>query len=42
MKDILNTYPADLGGVDKEAMAKCIEECPSLTSLHSAPLVNAE
>ncbi|MDX3229246.1 four-helix bundle copper-binding protein [Streptomyces sp. ME19-01-6] len=27
VKEMLNTYPADLGGVDREAMAKCIEEC---------------
>ncbi|MFH9821463.1 four-helix bundle copper-binding protein [Streptomyces sp. NPDC017230] len=27
VKDMLDTYPADLGGVDKEAMARCIEEC---------------
>ncbi|GAA2485391.1 four-helix bundle copper-binding protein [Streptomyces thermolineatus] len=26
-KDMLAAYPADLGGVDREAMARCIEEC---------------
>jgi uncharacterized membrane protein len=24
---MLDTYPADLGGVDKRALARCIEEC---------------
>ncbi|ONI92996.1 four-helix bundle copper-binding protein [Saccharothrix sp. ALI-22-I] len=24
---MLDTYPADLGGVDKEALARCIEAC---------------
>jgi hypothetical protein len=27
VNDMLRTYPADLGGVDREAMARCIEEC---------------
>lgn len=27
VNDLLRTYPADLGGVDREAMARCIEEC---------------
>ncbi|MGZ3100664.1 four-helix bundle copper-binding protein [Streptomyces sp. H72] len=27
VNDMLRTYPADLGGVDQEAMARCIEEC---------------
>ncbi|POX50637.1 four-helix bundle copper-binding protein [Streptomyces sp. Ru72] len=27
VKEMLDTYPADLGGVDREAMAKCIQEC---------------
>jgi hypothetical protein len=25
--EMLETYPADLGGVDREALARCIEEC---------------
>lgn len=24
---MLDTYPADLGGVDRQALARCIEEC---------------
>ncbi|MEU9594846.1 four-helix bundle copper-binding protein [Streptomyces sp. NPDC048219] len=27
VNEMLRTYPADLGGVDREAMARCIEEC---------------
>ncbi|MFF8841151.1 four-helix bundle copper-binding protein [Streptomyces sp. NPDC015127] len=27
VKKMLNTYPADLGGLGQEAMARCIEEC---------------
>ncbi|MEU0083485.1 four-helix bundle copper-binding protein [Streptomyces sp. NPDC006274] len=27
VKDMLNTYPADLGDVDREALSRCIEEC---------------
>ncbi|MET9319120.1 four-helix bundle copper-binding protein [Streptomyces sp. NPDC003038] len=27
VKDMLDTYPADLGSVDSEAMATCIEAC---------------
>ncbi|MEU7566912.1 four-helix bundle copper-binding protein [Streptomyces fradiae] len=27
VKDMLDTYPADLGGVDREKLARCIEEC---------------
>ncbi|CAL9275445.1 putative cysteine-rich protein YhjQ [Streptomyces sp. SudanB5_2050] len=27
VEDMLRTYPADLGGVDRQAMATCIEEC---------------
>ncbi|CAL9501561.1 MULTISPECIES: four-helix bundle copper-binding protein [Streptomyces] len=27
VNDLLRTYPADLGGVDRDAMARCIEEC---------------
>ncbi|GAB2744847.1 four-helix bundle copper-binding protein [Streptomyces bullii] len=27
VKEMLDAYPADPGGVDREAMAKCIEEC---------------
>ncbi|MEU7296851.1 four-helix bundle copper-binding protein [Streptomyces exfoliatus] len=27
VRGMLNTYPADLGGVDADAMARCIEEC---------------
>ncbi|MEU0670648.1 four-helix bundle copper-binding protein [Streptomyces lavendulocolor] len=27
VREMLNTYPADLGDVDREALAKCIEEC---------------
>ncbi|WP_394812889.1 four-helix bundle copper-binding protein [Streptomyces boetiae] len=25
--DMLDSYPADLGGVDREALARCIEAC---------------
>ena len=27
VKDMLNTSPADLGNVDRQALARCIEEC---------------
>ncbi|MGW4545439.1 four-helix bundle copper-binding protein [Streptomyces violaceorubidus] len=27
VNDLLRTYPADLGSVDRDAMARCIEEC---------------
>ncbi|GAA3398530.1 four-helix bundle copper-binding protein [Streptomyces roseoviridis] len=27
VKDMLDTYPADLGGVDREKLVRCIEEC---------------
>ncbi|MBV7700981.1 four-helix bundle copper-binding protein [Streptomyces sp. TRM70350] len=27
VKEMLETYPADLGGVDREKLARCIEEC---------------
>ncbi|MGP4112253.1 four-helix bundle copper-binding protein [Streptomyces sp. 4N509B] len=27
VKDMLETYPADLGGVDRGTLARCIEEC---------------
>lgn len=27
VKDMLETYPADLGGVDREKLTRCIEEC---------------
>jgi hypothetical protein len=27
VKEMLKTYPADLGGIDREALARCIEEC---------------
>lgn len=27
VQDMLNTYPADLGGVDQQALTRCIEEC---------------
>ncbi|MFE6779546.1 four-helix bundle copper-binding protein [Streptomyces sp. NPDC057702] len=27
VKDMLHTYPADLGGVDRAALERCIEEC---------------
>lgn len=27
VKDMLDTHPADLGGVDREKLTRCIEEC---------------
>src|SRR5881398_3544994 len=27
VKEMLDTYPADLGGVDRDKLARCIEEC---------------
>lgn len=27
VKEMLETYPADLGGVDRQALERCIEEC---------------
>ncbi|MFQ6855364.1 four-helix bundle copper-binding protein [Streptomyces sp. 35M1] len=27
VEDMLNTYPADLGGADRQKLARCIEEC---------------
>jgi len=33
---MLNTSPADLGGVDQEAMAKCIEECIACAQAYTA------
>ncbi|ODA70210.1 hypothetical protein APS67_005576 [Streptomyces sp. AVP053U2] len=27
VQDMLETYPADPGGVDRDATARCIEEC---------------
>ncbi|MCI4042348.1 four-helix bundle copper-binding protein [Streptomyces sp. TRM75563] len=27
VEDMLNTYPADLGGVDRRKLTRCIEEC---------------
>jgi Domain of Unknown Function (DUF326) len=27
VKDMLDTYPADLGGVDRDKLTRCIEEC---------------
>lgn len=29
VKDMLRSYPADLGGVDREKLARCIDECIS-------------
>ncbi|MFF6829804.1 four-helix bundle copper-binding protein [Streptomyces longwoodensis] len=36
VKDMLQTHGADLGGVDQEAMARCIEECIACTQACTA------
>jgi hypothetical protein len=38
VKDMLATYPADLGDIDREKLTKCIEECIGRTgTCHDQP-----
>jgi hypothetical protein len=38
VNDMLRTCPADLGGVDQEAMARCIEACLACAQACNDPL----
>ncbi|CAL9297422.1 MULTISPECIES: four-helix bundle copper-binding protein [unclassified Streptomyces] len=36
VEDMLRTYPADLGGVDRQKLIRCIEECAACAQACSA------
>jgi hypothetical protein len=36
--EMIRSYPADLGGVDREALIRCIEECVSCAQACSVAL----